>query len=139
INLCTQRRCNYFQENVYVGGLSRVANWHLLLLVGRAYRCSAINWTYPEWHQAGMIRSFLNLANKSRNEPSVGWYSWKPAKRLLVMSVTTSISRPRSISVCQADWSLLRSAPARPYFPAIFRQIGPISATCGASRVAWPG
>src|SRR5207244_4273085 len=57
-------------------------------------------WTDP---QSGMILSVRNRANRSRKEPSVGWYSWKPARRLLVMSVTTSISRPRSKSVCQAD------------------------------------
>src|SRR5207237_1308008 len=36
INPCTQRPCNYFQENVCVGCLCRVANWYLLPLVGIA-------------------------------------------------------------------------------------------------------
>src|SRR5437868_12358930 len=78
-----------------------------------------------------MILSLRSLANRSRNEPSVGWYSWKPAKRLLVMSVTTSISRPRSMSVCQADASLPSSASARPYFAARSAQIRPAPAERG--------
>lgn len=41
-----------------------------------------------------MMRSLRNLVNKSRNEFSVGWYSWKPAKRLFVMSVTTFMEVP---------------------------------------------
>ena len=55
------------------------------------------------------------------------------------MSVTTSISRPMSMSVCQADASLPRSASARPYFAAILAQVGPAFASCGSSGVGRPG
>ena len=42
-----------------------------------------------------MIRSRRNLANRSRNERGVGWYSGQPAGRLLIRSVKEVVCRPR--------------------------------------------
>ena len=54
------------------------------------------------------------------------------------MSVTTSIGRPRSASVCQAEARRARSATARSVFSAIRSRSAPASASCCSSGTPSP-
>lgn len=62
----------------------------------------------------GIRRSARSWANRSKNDSSLRWYTWKPAWRLFEVSVITSMGRPKSRSVCQAEARRPRSVSTSP-------------------------
>ena len=82
------------------------------------------SWTPPAGRPSGRDDSLVPQPGEQIQERTgVGWYSWKPARRLLVMSVTTSISargpgryaRPSSLPrSVRRGRALPRSRPSRP-------------------------
>src|ERR1700677_2480031 len=81
----------------------------------------------------GMRCSSRSLKKRSKKLSSVAWYSRKPSLRLLLISVNTSIGRPRSASVCHADASTFRSPSTSLCLRAISAQEGAALASCNSS------